>query len=225
MSIMTKTAPEQDPVTLNVTDVLAHRKNAPVGLWQPNQISESAAPSNTHISTEKPDGARATDTITDRITGEIRAKSRSLTVQEIVTTLGFQADEIAGARTYVSRRDRQTHPPGRFDSAGRFWAEEHFPCCAGLRSPSRAYPYPQMTHCRSLDHVAHLHNAHRARVRAAVRLLDDLGALSLVDIDVLWQRFGQVIRRSAKAALDDAGDTMSAHERMRLHRLAAPKKR
>lgn len=223
MSIMTKTAPEQDPVNLNVNDILAHRQNAPVGPWQPNEISDSAAPSNTHISTEKPDAARATNTITDRITGEIRAMSNSLTVQEILTALGFQADEIAGARTYVSRRDRQTHPPGRFDSAGRFWADEHFNCCAGLRSPSRAYPYPQMTHCRSLDHVAHLHNAHRARVRAAVRLLDDLGAPSSVDIDVLRQRFAHVIRRSAKAALDEAGDTMTAHERMHLHRLAAPK--
>ena len=54
----------------------------------------------------------------------------------------------------LDRQHRKTHPAGRFDSAGRFYIDPAYPCCAGLRTPSRSYPYPQMSHGRTLLHVA-----------------------------------------------------------------------
>jgi hypothetical protein len=60
---------------------------------------------------------------------------------------------------YKSRQDRQTHPDGKFDKQGRWypseaeWVDE---CCRGIRSPSRAWPYSYMVHCRTKKHVENL---------------------------------------------------------------------
>jgi hypothetical protein len=58
------------------------------------------------------------------------------------------------AKAYLSLQMRETHPPGSFDSAKRFFLDAEYPCCTGIRSPSRAYPYSQMVHGRSAAHVA-----------------------------------------------------------------------
>lgn len=65
------------------------------------------------------------------------------------------AQIINCAKAYSDMKDRLTHPKGIFDSANRFYIAEKHPCCAGIRSPSRNYPYSQMTHARSLEHIAH----------------------------------------------------------------------
>jgi hypothetical protein len=59
---------------------------------------------------------------------------------------------------YTLRRDRLTNPSGRFDHAGRWYPSvaERCACCASVRSPSHAYPYSLMTHCRTLKHVKQL---------------------------------------------------------------------
>lgn len=59
------------------------------------------------------------------------------------------------AREYINRRDRICHPGGSFDSGGRFSLSEKYDCCDGIRSPSRAYPFSEMLHGRTLGHVAH----------------------------------------------------------------------
>lgn len=56
---------------------------------------------------------------------------------------------------YMDRKSRISHPKGKRDSAGRFYLNEHYRCCAGIRSPSRAFPFSQSKHGRSLPHVAH----------------------------------------------------------------------
>jgi len=72
---------------------------------------------------------------------------------------------------YLGRKDRSRHPKGTFDNAGRWYPadEEHRECCTSVRSPSRAYPYSYMTHCRSIDHVARLYGVDVAELRKAVR--------------------------------------------------------
>lgn len=62
------------------------------------------------------------------------------------------------AHEYRSRKNRNSHPAGSFDRAKRWEpdAEEWCSCCASIRSPSKAFPYSLMTHCRSLEHVANL---------------------------------------------------------------------
>ena len=59
---------------------------------------------------------------------------------------------------YEDRKCRSSHPDGEFDKAGRFYPSEQetCDCCAGIRSPSRAYPYSYMVHCRSKLHVTSL---------------------------------------------------------------------
>jgi hypothetical protein len=74
----------------------------------------------------------------------------------------------AAYEAYVARQDRSQHPDGRCDSGGRWYPSEseQQACCRGIRSPSRSYPWSLMTHCRTLDHVAHLHGLDPAELRA-----------------------------------------------------------
>ena len=59
---------------------------------------------------------------------------------------------------YYSRKLRLTHPEGHFDKAGRWWPSdrEQYSCCNAIRTPSRAYPFSLMVHCRTRKHVANL---------------------------------------------------------------------
>ena len=72
---------------------------------------------------------------------------------------------------YLKLKNRKTHPEGTFDSGGRFYlaeSEKH-DCCRGIRSPSRAYPYSEMVHARTLKHVAHKYNVLESECRKALR--------------------------------------------------------
>jgi len=52
---------------------------------------------------------------------------------------------------YEKLRDRDINPSGRFDSGGRWYADNDQ--LISSRSPSRAWPYSQMTACRTLKYV------------------------------------------------------------------------
>lgn len=82
---------------------------------------------------------------------------------------------ITAAQTYLSRRERRTHPVGTFDKAGRWYPKgnEKTADCAVIRPPSRAYPYSLMLHCRTAAHVAALYGvAARDVRRTAKQILD-----------------------------------------------------
>jgi hypothetical protein len=84
------------------------------------------------------------------------------------------------AQELLDRQHRKTHPIGRFDNAGRFYLDPIFPCCAGLRTPSRAFPYPQMSHGRTIIHVATEFGYTPAVLRAArTRIVTERSALQL----------------------------------------------
>lgn len=59
---------------------------------------------------------------------------------------------------YQARQSRDRHPHGKFDKGSRWYPseDEWQSCCNAIRSPSRAFPYSYMTHCRTSQHVAHL---------------------------------------------------------------------
>lgn len=61
---------------------------------------------------------------------------------------------VAAAIEYMRRKDRKTHPPGTFDDAGRFYADERTKAIRSCRSPSRAWPLPEMKTARTVAHVA-----------------------------------------------------------------------
>jgi len=84
--------------------------------------------------------------------------------------LSYEERLIEAAKEYVARRDRIIHPDGSFDKAGRWYPtdEETQECCEGIRSPSRAYPYSYMVHCRTIQHVAHLYGVTTADLKKIV---------------------------------------------------------
>jgi hypothetical protein len=70
-------------------------------------------------------------------------------------------------QTFKTRQDRSEHPDGKFDRGGRWYPseDEEQACCGRIRSPSRAYPYSLMTHCRTLRHVAKLYSVKESELR------------------------------------------------------------
>ena len=72
---------------------------------------------------------------------------------------------------YLKLKNRKTHPEGTFDSGGRFYLaeSEKCVCCRGIRSPSRAYPYSEMKHARTLKHVAIKFGVDESECRKALR--------------------------------------------------------
>jgi hypothetical protein len=55
---------------------------------------------------------------------------------------------------YAGLQARVIHPPGVFDSDGRFYLTEfRAECCNRIQSPSRLYPYSEMVHGRTKKHL------------------------------------------------------------------------
>lgn len=63
--------------------------------------------------------------------------------------------ELAALAEFRALSNREIHPEGEFDKAGRWYPSdyERCDCCDSIRAPSRAYPYSYMVHCRTLKHV------------------------------------------------------------------------
>lgn len=81
------------------------------------------------------------------------------------------------AYEYIARNNRLAHPAGSFDSAGRFTLSKRYDCCTGIRSPSRAFPYSENKHGRSLCHVAHEFGLerHESIIRKVVNRINKSG--------------------------------------------------
>ncbi len=73
---------------------------------------------------------------------------------------------------YLRRQERLAHPFGRFDRAGRFYLAEaeQRECCGSIRCPSRRWPYSQLTHARTAEHVARLYGVEPTELRRAARV-------------------------------------------------------
>lgn len=57
---------------------------------------------------------------------------------------------------YELRRDREENPAGQFDRQKRWYPTDHeaASCCRTVRTPSAAYPYSLLVHCRTKKHLA-----------------------------------------------------------------------
>jgi hypothetical protein len=61
------------------------------------------------------------------------------------------------AAVYAARKDRSVHPEGEFDKHGRWYPsarEDADGDGSSTRSPSAAWPYSYMLHCRTRKHCA-----------------------------------------------------------------------
>lgn len=92
-------------------------------------------------------------------------------MQVILDSVSDQERLEVALEEYNARKARDKHPAGSFDRARR-WApsdDERQACCARVRGPSRAYPYPLLVHCRTVEHVANLFDVDTRALRAASR--------------------------------------------------------
>jgi hypothetical protein len=69
---------------------------------------------------------------------------------------------------FICRDLRLHHPDGAFDDGGRFYPSEKEvrDCCAGIRAPSRAFPFSLMKHCRTVKHIAKLYEVSEKDLKA-----------------------------------------------------------
>jgi hypothetical protein len=80
---------------------------------------------------------------------------------------------LAVNRAYAAWKalqDREIHPEGEFDSKQRWYPapSERCECCSAIRSPSAAYPFSLIKHCRSVEHVARRFNVPVAALRKRI---------------------------------------------------------
>ena len=88
-----------------------------------------------------------------------------------VSESNFLKEDVA-AREFIALRARAKNPPGSFDSARRWYPDQYFSCCSNVRSPSRAWPFSELTHARTARHVAARFGVDESAVRKRARQLD-----------------------------------------------------
>lgn len=93
-------------------------------------------------------------------------------IARIAVERGYALFDLDAALEADQRKQRLSHPAGRFDQAGVFHLEEHCDCCVGLQSASIARPYTEMHHARSLIHLAHLYDVPVLHLRRLVKVIE-----------------------------------------------------
>lgn len=83
----------------------------------------------------------------------------------------FTALEWAAGETFFRRKTRLTNPPGTFDRAGRFTAEERTKSTRCCRTPSRRWPYSEMNAARTAEHCAEVYGVDALAVKRVYKLL------------------------------------------------------
>jgi hypothetical protein len=133
-----------------------------------------------------------------------RSMALTIDIAALAGELGYSNEDVAAARAYVARRNRTAHPSGRFDKAGRFCLDgsERGARCAAIREPSREFPYSEMTHARSAEHVASLHGVEALSVKRLAKLIHIAGYEPAAAHDRLGAsrriREGKIIRPKGK---------------------------
>ncbi len=86
----------------------------------------------------------------------------------------YTKDEIDAAFEYYNRKVRNCHPPGEFDRAGRFYADERTEHVESVRNPSGRYPYSELTAARTAEHCAQLFNVTPLHVKRIYKVIKDV---------------------------------------------------
>lgn len=127
-------------------------KNQPAIRTSINNIGFELELSDNYLSFDQSNPAivsRFIERIKDDYAEEIRGNEDVQTEIATLQTLldehhaqkaGVSKDDLKAV--YVMLKDRQLHPRGEFDNAGRFWLEDSE--LVDVRQPSTKYPYSQM---------------------------------------------------------------------------------
>ena len=101
----------------------------------------------------------------------------------------------------INLQARVWHPSGDFDNAGRWYPTNYCDCCESIRSPSRAYPYSLMNHCRTVSHVAREHGIDERRLRWAIRQISS-SKEEEINLDKAPDHSGSNVATKSAAQLD-----------------------
>jgi hypothetical protein len=79
---------------------------------------------------------------------------------------------MQAVKCFMDRQLRTENPSGYFDNAKRWYPHEteECKCCSYIRTPSRAYPFSIMTHCRTVNHIANLYKIDVTELRKAINI-------------------------------------------------------
>jgi hypothetical protein len=83
----------------------------------------------------------------------------------------FTTTQIELAKKVMRLQDRQEHPEGSFDSAKRWYPDVETDSLGYIRSPSRAWPYTYMNHCRTAKYQAQRIGEDPKAISKAIRIL------------------------------------------------------
>ncbi|SHF82934.1 hypothetical protein SAMN05444339_1157 [Loktanella atrilutea] len=97
------------------------------------------------------------------------------TIKRIAKKAGYSKADIAAGIAFHDRKNRLANPPGSFDKAGRFHADERTESVVHARRPSRAYPYSEMKAARTADHCAELFGATPLHAKRICKALESDG--------------------------------------------------
>ena len=96
-------------------------------------------------------------------------------VKRVAKKSGYAKVDIDAGFKFYKLKNRLIDPPGRFDEAGRFYADERTQSVMLVRSPSRSYPYSEMKAARTAEHCAELFGATPLHVKRICRALESDG--------------------------------------------------
>lgn len=114
-----------------------------------------------------------------------------------ISDLCFPETEMNAGWEYFQRKNRLSHPPGKFDNAQRFYASERTSAVNNVRSPSRAFPYSEMKAARSAEHCVEL-------FRVESRVLRWLEKAASETYDIVSSRKNFPNKNTAKLQIHEA---------------------
>lgn len=97
-------------------------------------------------------------------------KKLGIEIEELDSSINREQTINKAIEEYQKLQSREINPDGTFDDAGRWYPseKEKCECCAVVRSPSRAWPYSYMIHCRTLKHVCSKYGLNYREVKKAM---------------------------------------------------------
>ena len=83
----------------------------------------------------------------------------------------YQERVEQAAREFLDRKARRSHPKGALGRGDKWWPADDERCnfCGDIRTPSCAYPWSLMHHCRTADHLGDRMGVDAADVRRRAR--------------------------------------------------------
>lgn len=94
-----------------------------------------------------------------------------LDITAIARRNGYSTADINAGTEFFRRKSRMTNPPGEFDRKGRFTAAERTEAVRGCRTPSAAWPFPEMKAARTANHCAEIFDAKALHVKRIAKAL------------------------------------------------------